>query len=192
MQTKKERSKDWFEPNVFWCLYLPFNQIKALKKVGLATPTRTKENINNWVAVWWLLTNQASGKGKVWAATMCYTCLHSWPWLAFQTSTAMISLSNGLQKDCYAKAVPVVCCCHHNQCGLNFHSLHTAVLLCIYTLSPFFASDATSAQGALLGEHPPCKPHEEGRPCGRHMGQVEHNFGGFPEIKQHSIGFVDD
>ena len=177
MQTKKERSKVWFELNVFWCLYLPFNQIKALKKVGLATPTPTKENINNWVAVWWLLTNQASGKGKVWAATMCYTRLHSWPWLAFQTSTAMSSLSNGLQKKCCVKAVAVVCCSHHYQCGLNFHSLHAAVFLCLFSLSPFFATGAPSAKGALLGEHPPCKPREEGRPCGRHVGQV--GYGGY-------------
>ena len=81
MQTKKERSKDWFEPNVFWCLYLPFNQIKALKKVGLATPTRTKENINNWVAVWWLLTNLASAaerSGQQLCVTHVFTLDHDW------------------------------------------------------------------------------------------------------------------
>ena len=120
---------------------------------------------------------------------MSYTC-HSLPWLAFQPPSAMSFPSDGLQKYCYVTAI--VCCCHHNQYGLNFHSFRMAVLLCLYSLPPFFASDASSSKGALLGEHSPCKPREEGRPCGRHMGQVEHNFGGFPEIKQHSIGFVDD
>ena len=86
----------------------------------------------------------------------------------------MISPSTGLENDCHVTAVTIVCYGHHGQCGLDFHPLHTPVFLCLHTLPPFSASIAPSAAGALLGEHPPREPRQEGRPSGRHMGQVGH------------------
>ena len=80
----------------------------------------------------------------------------------------------GLQNDCHVTAVAIVCYGHHDQCGLDVHPLHTAVVLCLHALPPLSSSNAAAAKDSLLGEHPPCKPRQEGRSSGCHLGRVEH------------------
>ena len=143
-----------------------------LKKVFPATPTPTKENINNWAAPWWLLANPHRWKGQK-LATMCYTWPHFLAWSDFQTPTAMISPNIVLPKDCNETTVTIVCHNYHSQCGFNSHPGHPPVLLQqLHTLSPFTAPSAQSPKSALLGEHPPSKPRQEGSSRGSHMGQV--------------------
>ena len=156
MLTEKEKSNVWFETDFSFSLYLPFEQKtkRPRRKWALPPPPwPRKRSIIEWPCDGYWPTHCS---GKDWTATMCYTRLHSWPWLAIQTSTAMISPRTGLQKDCHATAVTIVCYCHHDLCGLHFHSVHAPVFLCLYTLPPsFFATNASFAKGALLGEHPP-------------------------------------
>ena len=91
----------------------------------------------------------------------------------FQTPTAMISPKIVLPKDCNETTVTIVCHDYHSQCGFNSHPAHPPVLLQqLHTLSPFTASPSQSAESALLGEHPPSKPRQEGSSRGSHMGQV--------------------
>ena len=82
----------------------------------------------------------------------------------FQTPSAMISPKIVLPKDCYETTVTIVCHNHHSQCGFNSHSGQPPVL----QQQPH----ALSPKSALLGEHPPSKPRQEGSSRGSHMGQV--------------------
>ena len=135
-------------------------------------PRPRKISIIEWPCDGYWPTHRGSGK-EWWAATMCYTRPHSKPWLAFQTAAAMIAPRTGLEN--HVTAVTIVCYGHHDQCGLDFHPLHTSVFLwCLHSLPPCLASNASPATGALLGEHPPRQPRQEGRSSGGHMGKVGH------------------
>ena len=153
MLTEKEKSNIWFETD-FFLQFVPTSWTKGLKESGPLNhppPWPRKTSIIEWPCDGYWPTHCS---GKDWTATMCYTRLHSWPWLAIQT--AMISPRTGLQKDCHVTAVTIVCYCHHDLCGLHFHSVHAPVFLCLYALpSSFFTTNASFAKGALLGEHPP-------------------------------------
>ena len=76
----------------------------------------------------------------------------------------MITPKIVLPKECYETTVTIVCNDHRSQCGLNSHPGHPPVL----QQQPH----ALSPKSALLGEHPPSKPRQEGSSRGSHMGHV--------------------